>query len=87
MVRGFGVGAADQRPNRRESKPPREACAASVSALLCVPPHQSFLGTEALTAATCWPQPAQVVLPQTRHRVGRHMGCPFAEANTPGGIL
>ena len=31
-------------------------------------------GTLALTWCTCWPHPAQVVLPQVLHRVARHMG-------------
>ena len=37
------------------------------------PGHQSLAGTVALTWATCWPQPAQVVLPQVLQVVGRHM--------------
>ena len=38
------------------------------------PPHHWPAGTRAFTAATCWPQPVQVVLPQVRQVVGLHMG-------------
>ncbi|GAA2083980.1 hypothetical protein GCM10009821_26520 [Aeromicrobium halocynthiae] len=39
----------------------------------CFPSHQLDAGTIDLTWATCWPQPAQVVLPQVLQVVGRHM--------------
>ncbi|GAB2629098.1 hypothetical protein GCM10027270_16000 [Nocardioides ginkgobilobae] len=37
-------------------------------------PHHSSAGTIARASATCSPQPAQVVLPQSRQVVGWHMG-------------
>ncbi|MPM44066.1 hypothetical protein SDC9_90744 [bioreactor metagenome] len=46
--------------------------------------HHWPAGTEALTAATCWPQPAQVVLPQDEQVTGRHMGIsPSGGVGTP----
>jgi hypothetical protein len=36
-------------------------------------PHRSLDGTPRITASTCWPQPAQVVLPQLLQVTGRHI--------------
>jgi hypothetical protein len=48
--------------------------AAARSSLVCPPAHQRLSGTLALTWATCRPQPAQVVPPQTRQRTEWHIG-------------
>jgi hypothetical protein len=58
-----------QRPKSFPKKPEDFADAFSSS----VHAHHWLAGTPALTAATCWPQPAQVVLPQFLQETGRHM--------------
>jgi len=78
-----------QRPKMREKNPPRSAFAASIWACECLPPHHSLAGTLIFTIATCWPQPAQVVFPQVRHFVARHIPCSSSlklDSDTPGGI-
>lgn len=81
------------RPNRPKSLPKKparlaEPAAAVFSALLCPPGHHWPAGTPALTVAMCWPQPAQVVLPQVLHRTARHMGgTPFNEGGEGRGLV
>ena len=36
--------------------------------------HRCASGTVSITASMCFPQPAQVVLPQPEHRAGEHIG-------------
>lgn len=55
-----------QRPRRRLSQPLWRS-------VLGCPGHHRAAGTAALTWSMCWPQPAQVVLPQVRQVVARHM--------------
>jgi hypothetical protein len=63
----------------REKKPDFDAdsavLAACTSAPVC-PVHHSERGTLALTEATCWPQPAQVVFPQVLQVTARHIASP-----------
>jgi len=42
--------------------------------------HRSVFGTPLITAWTCWPQPAQVFLRQTRHWTVRHILLTLAQA-------
>src|SRR5690625_2188378 len=56
----------DQRPRRRAKNPPRDSSFAW-------PGQRTRWGTFFMTWSTCWPQPAQVVLPQIRQVVARHM--------------
>lgn len=61
------------RPNILEKKPPRAARASAISAWLCLPSHHWSAGTDARTAAMCWPHPAHVVFSQVLHLTGLHM--------------
>ena len=65
------MAAAGQRPKRRAKKP--DGFGAEAFSEAEWPLHQFDAGTVRLTWSTCWPQPAQVVLPQTSQVTARHM--------------
>jgi len=41
--------------------------------------QRSAVGTPSSASSVCWPQPAQVVLPQDAQRAGEHMESPSDE--------
>ena len=57
---------------RPKIEPPEE-----VASSPAWPGQRSVRGTPAMTWSTCWPHPAQVVLPQVRQETGRHMRVSF----------
>ena len=61
---------SDQRPKRQAKNPGRFGSAAW-------PWQRSRGATFFITWSTCWPQPVQVVLPQVRQVVARHMVVPL----------
>jgi hypothetical protein len=70
-----------QRPKRRPKKPllveeaeDAEDAEDADDAEEAWPGQRWVVGTDRMTWSTCWPQPAQVVLPQLLQVAGRHMG-------------